>query len=122
MAVHPNSAANLKPAKKGEVRNPTGMTKELSARIRKTAEKVTRMQELQANAVVKLLEQLEEEGRYAEIAEFVKSDYNTFARDVMDRAFGKAQGSLDLTNSDETMRPTTIRLIAASQEDDESGS
>lgn len=122
MAVHPNSAANLKPAKKGEVRNPTGMTKELSARIRKTAEKVTRMQELQANAVVKLLEQLEAEGRHADIADFVKSDYNTFARDVMDRAFGKAQGSLDLTNSDETMKPTTIRLIAASQEDDESGS
>lgn len=121
MTTNPNSLANLKPAKKGEVRNPTGMTKELSARIRRTAEKVTRMQELQAEAVVKLLEQLEAEGRHAEIAEFVKSDYNTFARDVMDRAFGKAQGSLDLTNSDETMKPTTIRLIAATQEDDESG-
>lgn len=121
MALSPNSLANLKPAKKGEVRNPTGMTKELSARIRRTAEKVTRMQELQADAVVKLLEDLESQGRHAEIAEFVKSDYNTFARDVMDRAFGKAQGSLDLTNSDETMRPTTIRLIAAAQEDDESG-
>lgn len=105
MAVHPNSAANLKPIQKGEVRNPTGMTKELSARIRQTAEKVTRMQELQANAVVKLLEGLEAEGRHAEIAEFVKSDYNTFARDVMDRAFGKAQQSLDLSSADGSMSP-----------------
>lgn len=121
MTTNPNSLANLKPAKKGEVRNPTGMTKELSERIRRTADKVTRMQELQADAVVKLLEQLESEGRHKEIADFIKSDYNTFARDVMDRAYGKAQGSLDLTNSDETMRPTTIRLIAA-QDDDESGS
>lgn len=105
MAFNPSSLANLKPIKKGEVRNPTGMTKELSERIRRTADKVTRMQELQADAVVKLLEQLDAEGRHAEIAEFVKSDYNTFARDVMDRAFGKAQGSLDLTSTDGSMSP-----------------
>lgn len=105
MAFNPNSLANLKPIKKGEVRNPTGMTKELSERIRRTADKVTRMQELQADAVVKLLEDLEAQGRHAEIAEFVKSDYNTFARDVMDRAFGKAQQSLDLSSADGSMSP-----------------
>ena len=119
--ANPNpNLANLKPFKKGDVGNPSGLTKEMSARIRATAEKIAKLQEIKANALLKVAEDMVDKGEDASIvANLIKTEINGFERDVMDRAYGKAGQQLDLLSSDGSQGPTTIRLVAAVTPDDD---
>ena len=119
--ANPNpNLANLKPFKKGDVGNPSGLTKEMSARIRATAEKIAKLQEIKANALLKVAEAMVTKGEDASIvANLIKAEINGFERDVMDRAYGKAGQQLDLLSSDGSQGPTTIRLVAAVIPDDD---
>lgn len=119
--ANPNpNLANLKPFKKGDVGNPSGLTKEMSARIRATAEKIAKLQEIKANALLKVAEEMVANGEDAGIvANLIKAEINGFERDVMDRAYGKAGQQLDLLSSDGSQGPTTIRLVAAVTPDDD---
>ena len=119
--ANPNpNLANLKPFKKGDVGNPSGLTKEMSARIRATAEKIAKLQEIKANALLKVAEAMVTKGEDASIvANLIKAEINGFERDVMDRAYGKAGQQLDLLSSDGSQGPTTIRLVAAVTPDDD---
>ena len=119
--ANPNpNLANLKPFKKGDVGNPSGLTKEMSARIRATAEKIAKLQEIKANALLKVAEDMVAKGEDAGIvASLIKAEINGFERDVMDRAYGKAGQQLDLLSSDGSQGPTTIRLVAAVTPDDD---
>ena len=105
--ANPNpNLANLKPFKKGDVGNPSGLTKEMSARIRATAEKIAKLQEIKANALLKVAEDMVAKGEDAGIvANLIKAEINGFERDVMDRAYGKAGQQLDLLSSDGSMSP-----------------
>ena len=119
--ANPNpNLANLKPFKKGDVGNPSGLTKEMSARIRATAEKIAKLQEIKANALLKVAEDMVAKGEDSSIvANLIKAEINGFERDVMDRAYGKAGQQLDLLSSDGSQGPTTIRLVAAVIPDDD---
>ena len=119
--ANPNpNLAHLKPFKKGDVGNPSGLTKEMSARIRATAEKIAKLQEIKANALLKVAEDMVAKGEDAGIvASLIKAEINGFERDVMDRAYGKAGQQLDLLSSDGSQGPTTIRLVAAVTPDDD---
>lgn len=123
MAFNPKSLENLRPMSKGDPsRNPRGMTSEVMKRIQANADKASQMQEILLNAQIKVAERLAEEGKHDLVAAMLKAEVNTLARDTQDRAWGKAQQSLDLSSEDgSAAMPTTIRLVAAKTEEDGDG-
>jgi len=104
--IHPNSMANLKRWKPGESGNPRGLTPEIRQRIQRNCEKMAMLQEIKANALLKVAQEMAAAGREQELVDaLVKTEINGFERDVMDRALGKAGQQLDLISSDESMSP-----------------
>lgn len=114
--------SGLIPWKKGQSGNPRGNSSEAWVVRRRNAEKIVAMQTLLADAMHKKAEELAAKDDPQELIDaLVRSDVTNLSREIMDRGFGKAQGSLDLTSSDGSAGPTTIRLVAAKDYDESDG-
>lgn len=112
--------ANLKRWKPGESGNPRGLTPEIRQRIQRNCEKMAMLQEIKANALLKVAQEMAAAGREQELVDaLVKTEINGFERDVMDRALGKAGQQLDLLSSDGSQGPSVIKLVAARAVDDD---
>lgn len=114
--------SGLIPWQKGQSGNPRGNSPEAWVVRRRNAEKIVAMQTLLADAMHKKAEELAQKDDPQELIDaLVRSDVTNLSREIMDRGFGKAQGSLDLTSSDGSAGPTTIRLVAAKDDDESDG-
>lgn len=103
---------------KGVSGNPKGNSSAAWEVRRRNAEKIAAMQTLLADAMHKKAEELAAKDDPQELIDaLVRTDITNLSREIMDRGFGKAQGSLDLTSSDGSAGPTTIRLVAAKDDD-----
>lgn len=107
--------------KPGQSGNPKGSTTESWAVRRRNAEKIVQAQAILSEALLKKATELAGDGNDPQkvIDALIRADITNFSREVMDRGFGKAQGSLDLTSSDGSAGPTTIRLVAAKADEDD---
>lgn len=112
--------SGLIPWQKGQSGNPKGNSPEAWVVRRRNAEKIVAMQTLLADAMHKKAEELAAKEDPQELIDaLVRADVTNLSREIMDRGFGKAQGSLDLTSSDGSAGPTTIRLVAAKADEDD---
>ena len=108
--------SGLIPWKPGQSGNPRGNSPEAWVVRRRNAEKAQRIHAVLLESLERWLDNApNDEARTA----LIRADILNLTKDSLDREYGKAQGSLDLTSSDGTAGPTTIRLVAATAQDDD---
>ena len=114
---NPNpDTSGLRPWKPGESGNKKGNTPEAWVVRRRNAEKAQRIHAVLLESLERWLDNApNDEARTA----LIRADILNLTKDSLDRQYGKAQGSLDLTSSDGTAGPTTIRLVAATAQEDD---
>lgn len=101
---------------KGVSGNPRGNTPEAWVVRRRNAEKAQKIHAVLLESLERWLENVPtDEARTA----LIRADILNLTKDSLDREYGKAQGSLDLTSSDGSAGPTTIRLVAAKADEDD---
>lgn len=111
--------SGLRPWRKGESGNPAGNTPEAWVVRRRNAEKAQRIHAVLLESLERWLDSApSDEARTA----LIRADILNLTKDSLDREYGKAQGSLDLTSSDGSASlPTKIMLVGPdAQEDDNS--
>lgn len=111
--------SGLVPWKPGQSGNPKGNTPEAWVVRRRNAEKAQRIHAVLLESLERWLENApNDEARTA----LIRADILNLTKDSLDREYGKAQGSLDLTSSDGSASlPTKIMLVGPdTQEDDDS--
>ncbi len=111
--------SGLIPWKPGQSGNPKGNSSEAWVVRRRNAEKAQRIHAVLLESLERWLDNApSDEARTA----LIRADILNLTKDSLDREFGKAQGSLDLTSSDGSASlPTKIMLVGPeSQEDDDS--
>lgn len=102
--------------KPGQSGNPRGNSSEAWVVRRRNAEKAQRIHAVLLESLERWLDNAPtDEARTA----LIRADILNLTKDSLDREYGKAQGSLDLTSSDGSAGPTTIRLVAAKADEDD---
>lgn len=106
--------SGLVPWRKGQSGNPAGNSPEAWVVRRRNAEKAQKIHAAALEALEKWMETASDEQKIS----VIRADILNLTKDSLDREYGKAQGSLDLTSSDGSAAgPTTIRLVAAKDDD-----
>jgi len=106
LSQFPNPATQFKPGQSG---NPGGINSETHRLIKDSAEKAARLQNLLLEGVLAKIEMLEPEAR----EEVLRADVNKIIGDALDRHLGRAVQQIDNTSSDDSLRPSVIRIVAA---------
>lgn len=110
-----NGKANLTPWKPGQSGNPGGKTKSQKRAEMEAAEKAAKARAILLDAVVDKLEKADlTEDKLA----YIQKDILALIHNALDRGWGKAQSSLDLTSSDGSASlPSSIRLVGPDDDD-----
>lgn len=110
MSQFPNPATQFKPGQSG---NPGGINSETHRLIKESAEKAARLQNLLIDGILAKVEQSSPEEREA----ILRADVNKIIGDALDRHLGRAVQQIDNTSSDDSLRPSVIRIVAAGVKD-----
>ncbi len=110
MSQFPNPATQFKPGQSG---NPGGINSETHRLIKESAEKAARLQNLLIDGILAKVEQASPEEREA----ILRADVNKIIGDALDRHLGRAVHQIDNTSSDDSLRPSVIRIVAAGVKD-----
>lgn len=102
----PSPETRFKPGQSG---NPGGINSETHRLIKDSAEKAARLQNLLLEGVLAKIELLEPQDR----EEVLRADVNKIIGDALDRHLGRAVQQIDNTSSDDSLRPSVIRIVAA---------
>jgi hypothetical protein len=97
---NPNSLKNLKPAKKGEVRNKTGRPKKLPKLDELLAEVLGDTEEGKTQAQT-ILEALVKKANSGDVKA---------AALLLDRGYGKVKENIDITTNDESLNKPSIQI------------
>ncbi len=112
--ANPNpDTSGLKPFKPGQSGNPGGINSETHRLIKESAEKAARLQNLLIDGILAKVEQASPEEREA----ILRADVNKIIGDALDRHLGRAVQQIDNTSSDDSLRPSVIRIVAAGVKD-----
>lgn len=87
-----------------ENRSKTGVSGKAHANWHRAAEAVSEVQADQAEALERIIKGNPKDGDIEKVKE-IRSDINTFIKQVMDRAHGTPKSSVDLSSEDGSMTP-----------------
>jgi hypothetical protein len=100
MAGNPNPSPETR-FQPGQSGNPGGIPAKTLALIRQNGERAARINAMLLEGLESTLKNMDQAGR----AETLRADVNKAISDAMDRAYGKAAASIDLTSKDGSMTP-----------------
>lgn len=94
--------------------NPHGLSREQALRRYRNGELAEQIQEEWLTTLLTRIKAVPQSA-----LEELRSDTLRLVQDAIDRAQGKAVAAVEITNPDESLKPTTIRLVAAKPDDDD---
>jgi hypothetical protein len=91
--------------------NRAGVSSKAHAAWHRAAEALAEAQAEQAEAYLRIVQQAEQDGDAEKLA-LIKTEFNTFIKNVTDRAYGQAKSSVDLSSEDGSMSPKSAHSDA----------
>lgn len=94
--------------------NPAGLSRDQALRRYRNGELAEQIQEEWLTTLLTRIKAVPQSA-----LDELRSDTLRLVQDAIDRAQGKAVAAVEITNPDESLKPTTIRLVAAKPDDDD---